>query len=263
MNNFSTVYPYHSWYLFIYLKINEFSLIGVYFNFLGHYTTWLCYASVMGFISWIDIAGDNGNPRWHVVYAFTLIHTYIHSYIVNSDHRCYITMDRHMYIRTYILYHVIIDMYVCYVFCYLYQDVCVCTVCPISNERSAAWQQFSLLTYIHNAIDTYVIICMHIYTYIHTYSAPIIPYLCVFVGVWCTLFLEFWKRKEKMTAMKWGMIGFEEEEQDRFRYATVCMYVCMCACVYVCMYVCMYVCVDGWITISIWNVWTACMQAWL
>ena len=47
------------------------------------------------------------------------------------------------------------------------------------------------------------------------FSAPAIPYLCVFIGVWGTLFLEFWKRKQKMTAMQWGMVGFEEEEQDR------------------------------------------------
>jgi len=82
--------------------------IGMYFTYLGHYTTWLIYAAIGGFIGWIGVAGDNSNP-----------------------------------------------------------------------------------------------------------SAPVIPYLCVFIAVWCTLFLEFWKRTEKTTAMKWGMVGFEEDEQDR------------------------------------------------
>ena len=27
--------------------------------------------------------------------------------------------------------------------------------------------------------------------------------------------LEFWKRKEKLTALEWGMIGFEDEEVNR------------------------------------------------
>ena len=27
--------------------------------------------------------------------------------------------------------------------------------------------------------------------------------------------LEFWKRKEKLTAMKWGMLDFEARERDR------------------------------------------------
>lgn len=38
------------------------------------------------------------------------------------------------------------------------------------------------------------------------------------MGLWSSLFLEFWKRKEKYTALQWGMIGFEEEEQTRPRF---------------------------------------------
>jgi anoctamin-10/anoctamin-7 len=46
-------------------------------------------------------------------------------------------------------------------------------------------------------------------------NAPAIPYFCGFMGLWSALFLENWKRTEKTTAMKWGMVGFEEEEQPR------------------------------------------------
>lgn len=82
--------------------------IGMYFLFLGHYTTWLIPAGVMGFIAYIDVSADNDNP-----------------------------------------------------------------------------------------------------------SAPIIPYFAVFMSIWSTLMLEFWCRKEKLHAMKWGMVGFEDEEQAR------------------------------------------------
>lgn len=46
-------------------------------------------------------------------------------------------------------------------------------------------------------------------------SAVIIPYFAAFIAIWSTLFLEFWKRKENITSMRWGTVGFESEEQDR------------------------------------------------
>eukprot|EP00981_Chlorochromonas_danica_P001972 scaffold409_cov167-Ochromonas_danica.AAC.4 len=46
-------------------------------------------------------------------------------------------------------------------------------------------------------------------------SAPSVPYFAGLIALWSALFLESFKRIEKRTAMKWGMSGFEEEEQDR------------------------------------------------
>ena len=46
-------------------------------------------------------------------------------------------------------------------------------------------------------------------------NAEVMPYFSVFMALWATFFLEFWKRKESFHAMKWGMVGYEEEEQDR------------------------------------------------
>lgn len=46
-------------------------------------------------------------------------------------------------------------------------------------------------------------------------SAPSVPVFAIFVSFWAVLMLEFWKRKEKTTAMEWGMVGFEDEEKDR------------------------------------------------
>lgn len=46
-------------------------------------------------------------------------------------------------------------------------------------------------------------------------NALLMPYFGALMALWSTIMLEFWKRKEKYTAMRWGMIGFEEEEEDR------------------------------------------------
>ncbi|CAM9354412.1 unnamed protein product, partial [Ectocarpus fasciculatus] len=83
--------------------------IGLYFLWLGHYTTWLLPAAIVGFFAWVNIAAAGNDP----------------------------------------------------------------------NE------------------------------------AVIAPYFAAFMAIWSTLFLEFWKRKEKTYAMRWGTVGFEEEEVTR------------------------------------------------
>jgi len=82
--------------------------IGLYFLWLGHYTTWLILPAILGFGAWINVAVENNNP-----------------------------------------------------------------------------------------------------------NAKTVPYFAVFVALWATFFLEYWKRKENRYAMFWGMTGFEEEEQAR------------------------------------------------
>lgn len=46
-------------------------------------------------------------------------------------------------------------------------------------------------------------------------NAVTVPYFSCFMVIWATLFLEFWKRKESYHGMKWGMTGYEDEEQTR------------------------------------------------
>jgi len=46
-------------------------------------------------------------------------------------------------------------------------------------------------------------------------DAEVIPYFSVFIALWVTVYLESWKRKEAETALRWGMTGFEEQEQPR------------------------------------------------
>ncbi len=50
-------------------------------------------------------------------------------------------------------------------------------------------------------------------------DAVVIPYFAGFMGLWSAVFLENWKRVEKVTAVRWGMVGFEEEEQNRPQFS--------------------------------------------
>lgn len=52
-------------------------------------------------------------------------------------------------------------------------------------------------------------------------SPDILPYFSGFIVIWSTLFLEFWKRKEKRWAMQWGMVGFQEDEVIRPQFIGV------------------------------------------
>jgi hypothetical protein len=36
--------------------------IGLFFLFLGHYTTWLLPAAIVGFFAWINVASDDNKP---------------------------------------------------------------------------------------------------------------------------------------------------------------------------------------------------------
>lgn len=47
------------------------------------------------------------------------------------------------------------------------------------------------------------------------FSHPILPFFALLIAGWAVFMLEFWKRKQAMTAFQWGMEGFEEEQLDR------------------------------------------------
>ena len=54
-------------------------------------------------------------------------------------------------------------------------------------------------------------------TLLSTYPtiASFLPVFSFFIAMWSVSMLEFWKRKEKTTALKWGSIDFEQSEADR------------------------------------------------
>lgn len=44
---------------------------------------------------------------------------------------------------------------------------------------------------------------------------PSIPFFCVFMALWATCFVEFWKRKQSRYAMMWGMVDSEKTAEER------------------------------------------------
>ena len=57
---------------------------------------------------------------------------------------------------------------------------------------------------------TYILKC-----YEATPESTLQPYFTCVCVVWSTFFLEFWKQKQALKGLQWGMNGFESEEQDR------------------------------------------------
>ncbi len=44
-----------------------------------------------------------------------------------------------------------------------------------------------------------------------THDVPVAPMFCIFVAIWCCLFLILWKRKSNVSAFEWGVLGIENE----------------------------------------------------
>jgi hypothetical protein len=44
--------------------------IGLYFVWLGHYTTWLFFAAIVGFFCWINVAAEDNNPNAEIMPYF-------------------------------------------------------------------------------------------------------------------------------------------------------------------------------------------------
>jgi anoctamin-10/anoctamin-7 len=77
-----------------------------------------------------------------------------------------------------------------------------------------------LLTYLLTHLLTYSLthsltyLRTHLYRAMNDYSAPFLPFYALFMAMWSVFMLEFWKRKEKDFAIRWGTLNFEESEKD-------------------------------------------------
>lgn len=47
------------------------------------------------------------------------------------------------------------------------------------------------------------------------FSAPCVQIYSFCLSLWAIVMLEYWKRKESMTALSCGMTGYEDTERDR------------------------------------------------
>ncbi|OQS02860.1 hypothetical protein THRCLA_04808 [Thraustotheca clavata] len=51
-----------------------------------------------------------------------------------------------------------------------------------------------------------------------TVDARFLAFFGVFMAMWGTFYLEYWKRRNAVVRLEWGMDGFEEEEHDRAEF---------------------------------------------
>ena len=54
--------------------------------------------------------------------------------------------------------------------------------------------------------------------YTGNFSHPVLPFHAIFISIWAIVFLEFWKRKEAVIGMEWGLTDFEQQEMERPEY---------------------------------------------
>lgn len=52
----------------------------------------------------------------------------------------------------------------------------------------------------------------------NNFSSPVLPFYSVIMCFWSVFMLEYWKRTESTTALKWGMTDFESKEPIRPEY---------------------------------------------
>lgn len=46
-------------------------------------------------------------------------------------------------------------------------------------------------------------------------NSPVSIFFAIFIALWCSFFLEFWKRRQVELAMRWGMVGYKQVAQVR------------------------------------------------
>lgn len=59
------------------------------------------------------------------------------------------------------------------------------------------------------------------------FSSSVLPFYSLLITVWAIVMLEYWKRKEQLKAVDWGMTSFEDTEPDRpeFKGALIRSYI--------------------------------------
>lgn len=92
------------------------------------------------------------------------------------------------------------------------QDACdeknraLFTMCPLCDKKCNYWSLTDFCLYIR-------------LVYIFDNDATV--FLAIFMSIWATLFLEFWKRQQAILSYEWHMMHFEEsEEQLRPEFVT-------------------------------------------
>uniref|UniRef100_A0A8C5MWS2 Anoctamin n=1 Tax=Leptobrachium leishanense TaxID=445787 RepID=A0A8C5MWS2_9ANUR len=73
------------------------------------------------------------------------------------------------------------------------------TMCPLCDRRCEFWKLNSTC---ENS------------RYSHMFDNVATLFFAIFMGIWVTLFLEFWKRRQARLEYEWDLVDFEEEQQQ-------------------------------------------------
>ncbi|XP_066556905.1 anoctamin-5 isoform X3 [Amia ocellicauda] len=84
------------------------------------------------------------------------------------------------------------------------------TMCPLCDKKCSFWM-----------LNTTCESSWHS----HLFDNEATVFFAIFMGIWVTLFLEFWKRRQARLEYEWDLVDFEEEQQQlqlRPEYETKC-----------------------------------------
>nr|XP_057931103.1 anoctamin-5 isoform X2 [Doryrhamphus excisus] len=73
-------------------------------------------------------------------------------------------------------------------------------MCPLCDEKCTYWKLNVTCTSTWQA---------------HLFDNPATVFFAIFMGIWVTLFLEFWKRRQSRLEYEWDLVDFEEAQQQQ------------------------------------------------
>ncbi|KAI5626982.1 anoctamin-5 isoform X2 [Silurus asotus] len=94
-------------------------------------------------------------------------------------------------------------------------------MCPLCDKKCGYWKLNSTC----NSTWASATIIINLLFQSHLFDNTATVFFAIFMGIWVTLFLEFWKRRQARLKYEWDLVDFEEEQQRlqlRPEYETKC-----------------------------------------
>uniref|UniRef100_A0A8C4GXN3 Anoctamin n=1 Tax=Dicentrarchus labrax TaxID=13489 RepID=A0A8C4GXN3_DICLA len=97
-------------------------------------------------------------------------------------------------------------------------------MCPLCDKKCGYWKLNSTC---NSSWFLMISLFSHIFFFqqSHLFDNVGTVFFAIFMGIWVTLFLEFWKRRQARLEYEWDLVDFEEEQQQlqlRPEYETKC-----------------------------------------
>ena len=83
------------------------------------------------------------------------------------------------------------------------------------GERIAFFYAFIRYYIIWLTIPTFLGVALGItQVYVSSLDSQLVPFFCIFLALWATVFLEYWKRKQASLAHHWGVLEYETYQEN-------------------------------------------------